>query len=91
MAITSSWRMIVEVVHGDGRKDKKRERRRRRDRRAPNLTSLGLGLGGGGTRKVGLLDEEAGEAEDDEPPDDCARWLRTSCLMCLLKSVRVEM
>ncbi len=86
MAITSSWRMIVEVVPGknDGKKDrrdkekhdKQQNQRRRHGNRAPNL--LGLSLSGGKVSikrsgQAGLPDEEVvGAAEDDDEDDDAA-------------------
>lgn len=93
MAITSSWRMIVEVVPDDkNKKDeqrKKKEQRRRRRYKARNL--LGLSLGGTTRastlrgRGAGLPDEEAVATEDDDEDDDDASWrMSTSCRSVIL-------
>merc|ERR1711981_184540 len=92
MGITSSWRMIVEVVPGRDKDEWKRKRdrknhrdekkhRRRRNDRAPNL--LGLSLSGCAEKRVqsGRPDDEALAASEDD--DENARWRAYLLWWCL--------
>jgi len=84
MGITSSWRMIVEVVPGGNRDERKKEKRHdekkkkkqhQRRRHGEKAPSIGVSCGGEVRRRgtAGLPDEEAaaaGASDDDDEDDD---------------------